>query len=187
MCLFETWRSRLVLGGLALPLLLNAGVPPAVAAGARLADEPQPESGDVAPDAAARQRTIALVNKERIARHLAPLTESATLDVAAQGYAEVLLDDSCFDHSCGPVSDFTARNAQAGYTPWAVLGENIAAGQPTPEAVVAAWMASPGHRDNILRPEFTEIGLGVAHGGAHGTYWAEEFGARPLESHDPED
>ncbi len=35
---------------------------------------------------------------------------------------------------------------------------------PTPEAVVAGWMASPGHRANILSPNFTEIGVGLVSG-----------------------
>jgi len=39
-------------------------------------------------------------------------------------------------------------------------------------------MASPGHRANILSPTFSEIGVGVAHGGQFGTYWTEEFGSR---------
>jgi hypothetical protein len=39
-------------------------------------------------------------------------------------------------------------------------------------------MASPGHRHNILSPEYREIGVGLAVGGRHGTYWTQEFGAR---------
>jgi uncharacterized protein YkwD len=127
-----------------------------------------------------RARVIALVNHERLTRGLPPLQEDPILRMAAQSYAEILTADSCFGHTCGPVPDFTARDARVGYTPWSWLGENVAAGQPTAETVVAAWMASPLHRENILRPEFTELGIGVAYGGMHGTYWAQEFGARPL-------
>jgi uncharacterized protein YkwD len=75
---------------------------------------------------------------------------------------------------------FVDRDLQAGYANWTWVGENIAAGYPTPEAVVSGWMSSPEHRDNILSPDYTEIGVGVANGsGQFGTCWAEEFGARP--------
>jgi uncharacterized protein YkwD len=67
-----------------------------------------------------------------------------------------------------------------GYTGWSALGENIAGGYPTADAVVAGWMASPGHRANILSPRFTEMGVGrVTAAGTYGTYWAQEFGGRP--------
>ena len=70
-----------------------------------------------------------------------------------------------------------------GYAGWSAVGENIAAGYATPEDVVAGWMASPGHRANILSPNFSEIGIGVsAGGGQFGTYWTQEFGARPVEN-----
>ena len=60
------------------------------------------------------------------------------------------------------------------------MAENIAAGYPTAEDVVSGWMNSPGHRANILSPKYTEVGVGVVNGeGKFGTYWAEEFGARP--------
>jgi uncharacterized protein YkwD len=193
MRLLNTSLSRLVLGVLAAHLAFSMLVSEAAAAPVLIDDSAallgaQPPNGsiDFSPDVTARQQAIALVNNERAKRNLAPLTENSTLDASAQSYAEVLTDDGCFNHSCGPVSDFTTRDTQAGYGPWAWLGENIAAGQSTPEAVVAAWMESPIHRDNILRPEFTEVGLGVAHGGLHGTYWAQEFGAPPVESRDPE-
>src|SRR5688500_16936545 len=58
------------------------------------------------------------------------------------------------------------------------MAKNIAAGQRTPEAVVQAWMESPGHRANILNSRYTEIGVGLATGGRMGMYWAQSFGAR---------
>jgi uncharacterized protein YkwD len=56
-------------------------------------------------------------------------------------------------------------------------GENIAAGQTTPAAVVAGWMASTGHCQNIMNAAFEEIGVGAA-GGAYGHYWTQRFGAK---------
>jgi|SRR5437868_4983487 len=124
-------------------------------------------------------RVIELTNQERANAGLAPLSESVELQDAAQGYSEVLASSGCFEHTCGPVPNFADRDGQAGYTGWTALGENIAAGYRTPEDVVTGWMASPGHRANILSSNFTEIGIGVSSGaGKFGTYWTQEFGAR---------
>jgi uncharacterized protein YkwD len=57
------------------------------------------------------------------------------------------------------------------------IGENIACGQRSPAEVVEGWMNSPGHRANILKPDFTHIGIGFAGGGQMGTYWTQLFGA----------
>ena len=125
-------------------------------------------------------RVLELTNAERQKAGLAPLSPNAQLTNAAQTYSQVLATSGCFQHTCGPVPNFAERDGQAGYMDWTSIGENIAAGYPTPEAVVAGWMASPGHRANILSPNFTEIGVGlVSSGGKYGTYWAQEFGSRP--------
>jgi uncharacterized protein YkwD len=125
------------------------------------------------------QRVVELTNVERRNAGLPALVVNWQLQDAAQAYSEVLATSDGFDHTCGPVPDFADRDDQAGYSDWTALGENIAAGYPTPDAVVAGWMASPGHRANILSTDFAEIGVGVVSGeGALGTYWTEEFGAR---------
>ncbi|MBM3231045.1 CAP domain-containing protein [Candidatus Peregrinibacteria bacterium] len=51
------------------------------------------------------------------------------------------------------------------------LGENLAKGQLSVEQVIEDWMNSPRHRENILRPEFAEIGIGL-----FGDFWVQEFG-----------
>ncbi len=125
-------------------------------------------------------RVLDLTNAERQKVGLAPLALNQELTDSAQTYSTVLASSGCFAHTCGAVPDFTDRDAVAGYTGWSSIGENIAAGYATPEAVVAGWMASPGHRANILSSDYTEIGIGLADGGApYGTYWTQEFGARP--------
>jgi uncharacterized protein YkwD len=124
-------------------------------------------------------RVLDLTNAERQKAGLGPLSLSAELNNAARGYSQVLASGACFEHTCGPVPRFEDRVGQAGYSGWNALGENIAAGYPTPEAVVNGWMSSPGHRANILSPTFTEIGIGMASGGAYGAYWTQEFGRRP--------
>jgi uncharacterized protein YkwD len=64
------------------------------------------------------------------------------------------------------------RITAAGYS-WSAYGENVAYGYGTPESVMAAWMASPGHRQNILDCGFKEIGVGLAQ---PGSYWTQDFG-----------
>jgi uncharacterized protein YkwD len=123
-------------------------------------------------------RVLDLTNAERQKAGLAPLLLSPELQAAAQGYSDVLASSDCFGHSCGPVPDLAERDAEAGYGDWTYVGENIAAGYTTPEEVVAGWMASPGHRANILSPSYTEIGIGLSGGGQYGMYWTQEFGAR---------
>ena len=55
--------------------------------------------------------------------------------------------------------------------PEIALGENLARGQFTAQEVVGDWMASPGHRRNILEPEFTEMGIAIFN-----EYWVQTFG-----------
>lgn len=133
------------------------------------------------PTAAAQSytdRVVELVNAERAQAGLAPLVSNPLLTGSAQGYAQLLAETGCFEHTCGPVPDFTDRIAGAGYVDWIAAGENLAAGQQSPEAVVAGWMNSPAHRANILNPDFAEIGVGLAEGGELGMYWTQAFGTR---------
>ena len=130
-------------------------------------------------------RVLELTNNERQKSGLRPLTLSAELNNAAQKYSLVLATSGCFDHICGPIPNFADRAGQAGYTGWTALAENIAAGYPTPEAVLNGWMASAGHRANILSPQYAEIGIGMVSGsGQFGTYWTQEFGFRPVGAND---
>jgi uncharacterized protein YkwD len=124
-------------------------------------------------------RVLDLTNAERDKAGLPPLTLSLQLQAAAQAYSQVLATTACFEHRCGPIPDFADRDAAAGYEGWTAIGENLAGGYSTPEAVMAGWMASPGHRNNILSVAFTEIGIGVTSSGGHyHVYWAAEFGSR---------
>jgi uncharacterized protein YkwD len=125
-------------------------------------------------------QVLELTNAERHKAGLTSLTLNQQLNDAAQTYSQVLASTGCFEHTCGPVPNFADRAGQAGYTGWSTLGENIAAGYPSADAVVAGWMESPAHRANILSPKFTEMGVGLVNGGGtFGTYWAQEFGGRP--------
>ncbi|HEX2035276.1 MAG TPA: CAP domain-containing protein [Chloroflexota bacterium] len=121
-------------------------------------------------------RVVELTNIHREHAGLAPLAINPSLGQVAQGYAEVLAAGDCFAHTCGPEPELTRRVERAGYLEWGVLGENLAGGQETPEEVVSRWMDSPGHRANILNPQFTEIGAGLAYGGPYQRNWTQVFG-----------
>ncbi len=114
---------------------------------------------------------IRLVNVERKKQGLPELKKNVTLCNAANVRANEII--GFFSHtrpdgtSCFSVlSQFNITNG------WA--GENIAWGQRTPEQVVTAWMNSQGHRENILSPYFTDIGIGAVYfGGCY--HWVQLF------------
>ncbi|WP_313954633.1 CAP domain-containing protein [Frankia sp. EI5c] len=114
-------------------------------------------------------------NAERAAVGCPPLAIDARLSAAAQAHSEDMARRNYFAHTAPDGESPFDRIAAAGYG-YSVAAENIAAGQRTPAAVVAAWMASPGHRANIVACELTQIGVGHSSGGYYGTYWVEDFG-----------
>gem|GEM_PF-358350 len=119
------------------------------------------------------QEVAEIVNRERAANGLSPLTFSARLSAPAQVRAAEI--QSVFSHTRPDGrSCFTALDdAGIRYT---YAGENIAYGQRSPEAVMDAWMHSDGHRANILNTRVTYIGVGVAErGGVY--YWTQFFAA----------
>lgn len=143
------------------------------------------EPGPLAPRAPAFNRAelvagvVQLSNAERAKVGAPPLLPNDQLMKAAQDYAAVLAPGPCFEHTCQPVPALRDRVAAASYSNPVRIGENIAAGDTTAASVVAGWMGSPGHRANILNPEFREIGVGVLMGaGEFGIYWVQVFGTR---------
>lgn len=131
-----------------------------------------------------RAQVIDLVNRERQARGLRPLRRNAVLEAQADAYACEMIQYGFFGHD-NPVngSNLRTRNAQFGY-PFRLIGENLAAGQQTPREAMVDWMNSPTHRENLLNPNFQEIGIGIRIGGDYGIYWVQEFG-QPAPLHDP--
>ncbi len=125
------------------------------------------------------QRLIPIINRARSDSGLPPLVENPLLTAAAQQFAEFIALHGVFSHTAdGRTLD--ARVEAAGYSSWRALGENLAEGYATPEEAVAAWLASDGHRANILNPSFTETGVGCASNAAspYGYFWVQEFGSR---------
>lgn len=96
---------------------------------------------------------------------------------AARNHALDLGKRSYFDHTTPEGVKFSDRITGAGYV-WRTAGENIAAGQPSPAAVVDAWLRSPGHCTNLMNPAFTEMGVGGVRvdGSPYGLYWGQNFG-----------
>ncbi|WP_371479386.1 CAP domain-containing protein [Kitasatospora sp. NBC_00315] len=116
---------------------------------------------------------LSLVNEQRAQAGCGPVTADARLDALAQAFSDDMAARGFFDHT-----------DPDGHTPWDrakaagisnLGGENIARGQATPEAVMTAWMNSPGHRANILNCNFTTLGVGV-HQGSGGPWWTQDFG-----------
>lgn len=128
---------------------------------------------------------LRLTNVERTRLGLSPLAWSDDLAVQAEDYACELIVDDFFAH-VNPTNGETLsqRARRFGYEYWSI-GENLAGGQTTPQQVVAEWMASEGHRANILNDTFTELGIAVRLGGDYRIYWVQEFG-RPLAAGAPQ-
>ncbi|MFI0960270.1 CAP domain-containing protein [Streptomyces sp. NPDC021080] len=154
---------------------------------AGLARVPDPRTGDLywtalwatpfSPaglDRTARE-VIALTNTERASAGLAPLTADATLTAAAQAHSADMVARDFYAHTSPEGTQPWDRAAAAGCTRRSI-GENIACGQRSPAEVVQGWMDSPGHRANILKRDFTHIGIGLAGGSRAGTYWTQLFG-----------
>lgn len=142
---------------------------------------------DAANLAAAGQATLCLVNAERAARGLGALAEEARLTEASSAFSRRMVADRFFAHVAPDgatlVERLTAVRYIADGVDWSV-GENIGWGQgdlATPRSIVTAWMNSPGHRANILSPDYTQIGLGLATGSpadaAWGATYTTDFGA----------
>jgi uncharacterized protein YkwD len=131
--------------------------------------------------------TLCLVNQERTSRGLKPLKANRRLSKAAARHARDMVARNYFSHDSLGGGDFVDRIRSAGYVqPRGLpsLGEDLAWGSGalgTPDAIVQGWMASPGHRANILFRNFREAGVGVAYGdpgaGQDGATYALDFGS----------
>jgi uncharacterized protein YkwD len=105
------------------------------------------------------------------------LQVSQKLNEAAAGHARDMARRKYFEHRGKDGSQPKDRVLRAGYQP-RLTGENIAYGPESAEEVVAGWLASPGHCENIMDPRFQNIGVGLATGKKRGQiYWVQNFGA----------
>jgi uncharacterized protein YkwD len=133
------------------------------------------------------QATLCLLNQQRAAQGVGPLAENAELSSASTGYSQRMVAQSFFAHESPDGGTLVDRLTGAGYLgdddPW-LVGENIGWGQgglATPRSMVSAWMNSPGHRENLLSSDYSEVGLGLALGTpvdhSWGATYTTDFGA----------
>ena len=129
-------------------------------------------------DALADQ-VIALINQARERNNLNPLRKSAALTRLAESYAARMITGGFFSHTDPQTNEGPLQRAlREGYM-YLAVGENLAAGQTSPDAAVEDWMSSEEHRRTILSPQWDEVGVGVRTGGEYGVYWVMEFGNAP--------
>ncbi len=128
------------------------------------------------------QRILELVNNERANVGLDSLSIDDQLDQAANLHTDEMVQADQMSHQLPGEASLGDRVSATGYN-WTRLGENVAAGYTTPESVVEGWMNSPGHRENILNPEFTSIGIGYDNApddnnsfNDFDVYWTQVFG-----------
>ena len=116
------------------------------------------------------------------------------LTFAAMIHSNDLAESNTFSHTgSGESSDVVAqlyhpgtgstmqeRIEYAGYTEWTYIGENIAAGYNTVQEVIDAWISSPGHCANLMKEEFTEVGMSRIDNdnSTYKSYWTQDFGKR---------
>ncbi|WP_395575022.1 CAP domain-containing protein [Streptomyces sp. BK79] len=144
-------------------------------------EEPQRPSAPSAPStpagaseqAVAQAQVLKLVNDERAKVGCSPVAANSALRELAEDFSRAMAEQGFFDHT-----------DPSGATPWDraeaagignLGGENIARGQADAQAVMDAWMDSPGHRANILNCDFQTLGVGV-HFGTGGPWWTQNFG-----------
>jgi uncharacterized YkwD family protein len=115
------------------------------------------------------EQVVQLVNQERAKAGLRPLTHRADLKNVAHKKAEDMINSNYFSHT-SPNYGSPFQMLKTFGISYQSAGENIAKGQKTPQEVMNAWMNSPGHRANILKPEYDSIGVGFYH-----SAWVQMF------------
>ncbi len=146
-------------------------------------NQPKPTPGiDPVTGMSFEERVVELTNQFRAENGLAPLTLNTQLTNAAETHSKNMASQDFFSHTGLDGSQPSDRAQSAGYSSQFV-GENIGAGYTSPEKAVEGWKKSPGHRANMLKPEYTEIGVGYFYlendtGSINRNhYWTQVFGA----------
>ena len=121
-----------------------------------------------------QQQVLDLVNAERTKRGISALTLDSNLSSVATKKSQDMVNKNYFDHTSPTYGSPFDMMKQFGIS-YRTAGENIAKGQKTPQEVVTAWMNSEGHRKNILNPNFTNLGVGIAKDSKGTTYWTQMF------------
>ncbi|MET8679443.1 CAP domain-containing protein [Streptomyces sp. NPDC004647] len=126
-----------------------------------------------ATEKAAEAEVLTLVNRERATAGCRPVTPDRELAGLAEDFSEDMAERGFFDHTAPDGTNPWDRAEKLGIS--GLGGENIARGQADAEAVMDAWMDSPGHRANILNCDYKTLGVG-AHFADGGPWWTQDFG-----------
>lgn len=121
-------------------------------------------------------------NRHRREAGLPELEENALLSISAQKKVDDMFERQYFEHDAPTGEGAGDLVSEAGYE-FVVVGENLALGNYKNDTVlVQAWMDSPGHRENILKSSYTQIGIAVARGKFEGrdTWLAVQHFAKPV-------
>jgi uncharacterized protein YkwD len=158
----------------AVPVLLLTAVPTqATAAGRPVVPSAPPAPARSAP-APLMAQVVAMTNAQRRRHGCDGLTVDHELAVAAGRQSWYMARTGLFTHVWRDGSTFVTRSHAAGYRE--PSGENIAWGYENVRAVMAAWMASPGHRENILNCAARSIGTGIVYAANGVPYYTQVFG-----------
>lgn len=113
-------------------------------------------------------------NEERAKHGLTALTWEDDVAKVAQKYSEYMAKNNFLAHE-GIDGSTPKTRIDDGEIKYTSLGENIGMGTEHAKDIVRAWMESEGHRANILRPEYTHLGVGVARGDNGYLFWTQNF------------
>jgi uncharacterized protein YkwD len=121
------------------------------------------------------RKLIDLTNSERRKQKVTALQVNPVLCAVARAHAANMAKQGKMEHELDGKSTYD-RIKGAGYR-YSLAGENLARGDVSFEEVMAAWMRSRVHRENILEADFTEIGIGLVKDDKGDTYYAQVFAA----------
>ena len=121
---------------------------------------------------------VEATNQARRENGVAPLSVNDTLMRSSETHARDMATRNYFSHWTPEGWDIGLRIYGWGYPRSAGIGENIAGGQQDPWETVRAWLASPGHRANLLNPAYRSLGAGHYYqpGSNYTNYWVEHYG-----------
>ncbi|WP_372011175.1 CAP domain-containing protein [Paenibacillus chitinolyticus] len=130
---------------------------------------PKPTEKPASSQSEFADQVVTLVNQERSKAGLKPLASDSALAAMALDKAKDMYTNNYFDHNSPTYGSPFDMMKSYGIS-YTYAGENIAKGQRTPQEVMNSWMNSQGHRENILSPNFTKIGVAYYNG-----EWVQEF------------
>jgi uncharacterized protein YkwD len=159
----------------AAPMALSNSIPTTVLAPAVRIRPPAPAPAPPADVSPMLRDMLDQVNAERSGHGLAPMRLDDRLVLAAQRHADDQARRGQMTHTGGDGSTLAERVDRVGYD-WRSLAENVAYGYGDVASALAGWMASAGHRRNILSAN-VDLGVGLAYGADGRPYWTQVFAA----------